>query len=404
MQILVLDSIHGGRVIADYLQQAGHTVDLVDIYRHLEGISEEKALSTKYDLVTCPVHLDPCNPLLSQISAPVVTHHNIVRSLLKEKVNGICIEITGAKGKSTTAYALASLLPGPGILHTSSGLIRYPERKSNGRYSITPASLLIASDKIPQNGWIIGEISLGFCGIGSLGILTSDADYYVAGGKKHAYEIKKESSFLVPNIIVPTGVQLSHPGCIDVSSFLTISGDLCRYHYDEIDGEFRNSLLRLSGYKIPLMLAASAAMIMGISPEPLSHFEPMQGRMSVIRNEGNIIVDNANSGVSLETTTDAMKYGREISDNAPSTLIIGQEASSVCENFSTKDICESIRKTSPDLVILVAGDPGIQEDEISRICYAETIPLFLAGSCEEALCYAKKANNSLIVLSVKRWR
>jgi len=404
MRILVLDTIHGGRIIADRLRLSGHETDIVDVYRHREGISEEEALSNRYDLVTYPVHLDPCYPLLQKIASPAVTHHQVVRWLLKDSVRDNFIEITGAKGKSTTAAALASLLPGPGILHTSSGLVQYPEKRYVGRHSITPASLLNVSDTSFPYDWIIGEISLGFCGIGSMGILTSEADYLVAGGKKSAIEIKKESIFLVPRVIVPPGFHLSHPGCIDASNLVSVLEDLCTYSYNEMQGSFRNDLLRLPGYKTPLMLAAAAALIKGISPQTLSRFKALPGRMEVRREEGKIILDNSNSGTTLDTTIEAMRFGREISENMPSTLIIGQEASSVCDNFSTEDISSAISRTSPDMVILIPGDPRINPGGISDICMDKKIPFHLATTYVNALNTAMQEKNPLIIMSVKRWR
>ena len=83
---------------------------------------------TTYDLVVAPVHLDPTHPLLARRSArePVISHHEAVRRLLDGQVPQPMIEITGAQGKTTTAYALAHLLPGPGILHTSTGTYAMP--------------------------------------------------------------------------------------------------------------------------------------------------------------------------------------------------------------------------------------------------------------------------------------
>ena len=43
MRILVLDSIHGGKVIAEHLSSRGHETDLIDVYRHANGISPETA-------------------------------------------------------------------------------------------------------------------------------------------------------------------------------------------------------------------------------------------------------------------------------------------------------------------------------------------------------------------------
>ena len=77
------------------------------------------------------------------------------------------IEITGAQGKTTTAHALAHILPGKGVLHTSTGTYAYPTKDLLGKKSITPASGSAAvryANQMP--GWLVAEISLGVTGAG----------------------------------------------------------------------------------------------------------------------------------------------------------------------------------------------------------------------------------------------
>jgi len=404
MRILVLDSIHGGRVIADHLKQASHEVDVVDIYRHIDGISEDEARERRYDLLTHPVHLDPEHPLIRSISLPTVTHHQIVRWLLGQKTPHTVIEITGAQGKSTTAAALAWLMAGPGILHTSSGLIRYPDQKHLGRHSITPASFLIAHTELQNDDWLIGEVSLGFCGIGRLGILTSGNDYLVASDKKRAINLKTDSAFLIPQVIVPPDLELNHSGCIRASDLVSVSGDICDFIYGTIAGSFSNPLLYLPGYKTPFMLAAAAALIMGISPEPLSSFEALPGRMQVIKKDSKTILDNANSGTCYQTTCDAVSYSKIIAPGRSFTLVIGQESSSVCENFVTEEICRAIQDTNPGSVILIPGDSRIETGAIIALAREKNIPLEVAEIPEKAIELAESMHNQIIILSYKRWR
>lgn len=404
MRILVLDSIHGGRVIAEQLKLAGHEVDLVDIYRHINGISEDEARERRYDLLTHPVHMDPEHLLLRSISIPTVTHHQIVRWLLAQKNPHSVIEITGAQGKSTTAAALAWLMRGRGLLHTSSGLIRYPEQERLGRHSITPASLLTAYNGLQDDDWFIGEISLGFCGIGQLGILTSGDDYLVASGKKRAITLKKDSAFLLPRVIVPPDVNLNHSGCIRASDLVSVTDDTCNFSYGSIMGSFTNSLLYLSGYKTPLMLATAAALILGISPQSLSSFQALPGRMQVIMKDSITILDNANSGSCYQTTCDAVRYAEKIAPGSSFTLVIGQESSSVCENFDTEEICRSIHDTNPASIILIPGDHRIDVRSITALAKKNNIPLEVAETPETAIDLAESMQNQLIVLSYKRWR
>jgi len=178
MRILVLDTIHGGAELAGVLRGSGYQVDEVDVYRGRGGIPVEVALKRSYNLVTAPVHLDPDHPLLQRHS-PAISHHEMVGRIIGgRRTPQLFIEITGARGKTTTAHALASLLPGPGILHTSTGTYRYPEQTHLWKRSITPASLIPAAHEARRiGGWLIAEESLGVTGAGDVAVLTSPEDY-----------------------------------------------------------------------------------------------------------------------------------------------------------------------------------------------------------------------------------
>jgi len=404
MRILVLDSIHGGKVIADHLSAHGHSCDLVDVYRQADGISPDRARTRSYDLISAPLHLDPDYPLFRDLCTPVISHHATVRWLLGSVHAEPVIEITGKQGKSTTAAALASIMPGPGLLHTSAGLVRYPSGEVLGRYSITPASLLPVSNECMKNEWLIAEVSLGFCGIGSLGILTSFLDYPVAGGKRSALAIKTEQGHLMNQVLIPDGGSLRHDGCVQISDLVTVSGTRASYRYGGISGSFINPLLHLPGYKTPLMLAAGAALLLGIDPVGLAEFSALPGRMEVHFEDGSVIVDNANRGTCYQTTCDAYRYGREIAGEGPVTLIIGQECASVCENFPTEEIISAISEISPAHVILIPGDGRIMTDEIIRYCAQNGISCMLCDSCENGQSLAKTLHTPLILVSVKRWK
>ncbi|MFA5221610.1 MAG: coenzyme F430 synthase, partial [Methanoregula sp.] len=111
MNILVLDTIHGGADIAAAYERAGHSVDAVDIYRKTTPDEESHARTRSYDMIVAPVHMDPVHPLLAHRTCPIVTHHEAVRSLLGNNMPALMVEITGSRGKTTTAHALAHLLP-----------------------------------------------------------------------------------------------------------------------------------------------------------------------------------------------------------------------------------------------------------------------------------------------------
>lgn len=385
MRILVLDTIHGGAELAGALRGAGHQVDEVDVYRGQAGITVEEALGRTYDLVTAPVHLDPDHPLLRR-HGPAVSHHEMVKRVLDDgRLPHPFIEITGARGKTTTAHALAALLPGPGVLHTSTGTYRYPERERLWRRSITPASLIPAVREAERiGGWLVAEESLGVAAAGDVAVLTSPEDYPVAAGKKSAIAEKCRLLSRARTVVLPPGIDL--PGAVAADSMVSFEGTACRYSGNGIAGSFENPLCTLPGYRTPLALASAAACVLGVDPSPLGRFAALPGRMAARREGEILIVDNANSGTNMMTTIEAARYARELSGGAPLTLVIGEEARAVCEGFSRNEILRTVSTVAPAETVYVG----------------EGYP---AATLEEGLDAARKITPAgAIVLAVKMWR
>ena len=253
MHILVLDTIHGGSVIGAAYARAGHDVDMVDVYRNTTPEVADRAKEEDYDLIVSPVHLDPAHPILRGKKGRVLTHHDAVRELLGRDVPVPMIEITGARGKTTTASALACLFPKNGVLHTSMGTFCYPEKRLLWKKSITPASVPAAAEYAKNTGgWLIAEESLGVTGAGSLAVITSPDDYRIASGKKSALAAKTASAqharhtLLAPGIVMDglilSGVDLKEDlSGLDISTFgkqalLDDAPHLGTHFRDEIGG------------------------------------------------------------------------------------------------------------------------------------------------------------------------
>jgi len=386
MQILVLDTIHGGAELARALRGSGHQVDEVDVYRGKAGIPVEEVLERSYDLVTAPVHLDPAHPLL-QRHGPAVSHHEMVGWVIRgRRTPHPFIEITGARGKTTTAHALASLLPGAGILHTSTGTYRYPERERLWKRSITPASLIPAAHEARRiGGWLIAEESLGVTGAGDVAVLTSPEDYPVAAGRKHAITEKCRQLARARIVVLPPGIDLAGR-TVAAGDIVSFDGPVCRYAWGGITGTFENPLCTLEGYRTPLALAAATACVLGIDPSPLAGFAALPGRMAS-RREGNLlIVDNANSGTNVETTVEAARYARALAGNGALTLVIGEEARAICEGFSPEDIARAVSAVGPTATVYVGEGHE-------------------AATLDEGLSQARSITPAgSIVLAVKTWR
>ncbi|HQC34533.1 MAG TPA: coenzyme F430 synthase [Methanoculleus sp.] len=392
MRILVLDTIHGGAELAVALREAGHEADEVDVYRGKAGIPVAEALARTYDLVTAPVHLDPDHPLLRQ-HGYAVSHHEMVGWVLRTHPPRPFIEITGARGKTTTAHALASLLPGPGILHTSTGTYRYPERKILWKKSITPASLLSAAHEAWRTGgWLVAEESLGVTGAGDVAVLTSTDDYPIAAGKKSAIAEKCRLITRARTIVVPERIDLPR-SAVAADGMVSFEGPVCRYAGRGIAGTFTNPLCTLSGYRTAFALATATACVLGIDPTPLADFTALSGRMAARREGDRMIVDDANSGTNAATVIEAARYARELTGNGALTLVIGEEARAVCEGFSPEDVRRAVSAVSPTGVVYVGEAWSAAGEEHTAL------------SLEAGLDAARRITPAgAIVLAVKTWR
>ena len=406
MRILVLDTIHGGKQISRAFSARGDTVDLVDVYRGETAVDVKTALSRTYDLIVAPVHLDPDNPLLRHAEAPVISHHEAVRQLLGDDIPKPMIEITGARGKTTTAHALASLLPGKGILHTSNGTFRFPEKSWISRSSITPGSVLEVVRLAKEiHGWLIVEESLGVTGAGTLAILTSNEDYSFASGKKTAVKAKLASAKHCRHLLLAENIRAGfQDGVVHIEDIASCDGTECTLTFDGKTLRFSSPLLALPAYNEPIMLAAAAALMLGEDPSPLSSFAALTGRMSVSYEQDLVVVDNANSGTNVATTIDAARYARSTAASEDMTLVIGQQEGdgAVCDGFAQDQVLAAIEAIRAQRLIWVGRLPKPGTDEYNRLA-----PLLTAHArtLDEGYSLArKKTVRGSIVLAVKMWR
>jgi UDP-N-acetylmuramyl pentapeptide synthase len=396
MDLLVIDAIHGGRELAEALRAQGHSTDLVDVYRDGGDTGVVVASGRSYDLAIAPVHLDPGHPLLKGITIPCISHHEAVRWILGKDVPETVVEITGARGKTTTAHAVAHLMAGPGVLHTSTGTYLYPSKELLWKKSITPASVIPAARKAKEiGGWLIAEESLGFCGLDGIGIITSPEDYFVAAGTRSALAVKVRSASRCRHLVVAPGVEARYTWTVRAEDVIRCEGSSCSYDLNGVKGSFSSSLLDFVAYRVPLMLAAAAGCLLNRDPSVLAGFPGVEGRMSVTNENGRIIVDNSNSGTSSATTLEAVSYAGQ-----GATLVIGEEEHAVCEGFPPDEIIRTIVKAKPSRVILVGN---ARKTVVVKAVQELKIPVLFEERFIEAREKAQEYPGS-IVLAVKMWR
>jgi hypothetical protein len=144
--------------------------------------------------------------------------------------------------------------------------------------------------------------------------------------------------------------------------------------------------------------------MLGIDPAPLASFGAIRGRMSITREAGIVVVDNANSGTNADTTVDAASLARREAGMPDLTLVIGTVVGdgAVCEGFPQDQIEAAIGQVRPNRIIWVGDDPHLQGNDLQQL------PWKVAARCttlEEAYRLAlKETANGSVVLAVKTWR
>jgi len=374
---------------------------MVDVYRGKEGIDPSVVRTRNYDMVIAPVHLDPGHPLLRELTFPVITHHQAVRWILGRSTPARFIEVTGARGKTTTAHALAHLMQGPGILHTSCGTVLMPEKENVGTNGITPASLLAAAESAHSSDrWLIAEVSLGFVGAGELGILTSLDTYTFAAGKRDALSEKLRSGAGLPWLVVPPGSHRSG-NRLPADHVARATGSTCRYAWNGFSGTYENPLLSIEAYREPLLIVTAAACVLGIDPPHFPVFAPIRGRKAISRFGETLVVDDSNSGTCARTARDAICLARAHAKmDAPLVLVIGKESGAICEGFPEEEIASVVREESLDRIVLVGDyDPAIACPGKGDGCIAR------AHTLDEGRKIAMElSEGGIVVLAVKTWR
>ena len=136
-------------------------------------------------------------------------------------------------------------------------------------------------------------------------------------------------------MLVAEGVFSDQENVIHVNEVARCDGMQCTVELDGMKSILSNPLFLLPPYRVPLMLAAAAAMMLHISPAPLNNFTALPGRMSLSHEKDLIIIDNANSGTNVTTTLCAARYARHCARVRDLTLVIGQVEGdgAVCEGF-----------------------------------------------------------------------
>ncbi|MDD5767888.1 MAG: coenzyme F430 synthase [Methanothrix sp.] len=387
----VLDTIHGAGLIADRMREAGIEAEAFEVYHNVPDLSG-------FDLVVAPIHLSPRNPAHREairLKKKVISHHRAVGDLLAGVGDLRAFEVTGTRGKTTTALILAQILSTRGTVtsHTTRGIEVWREGKSEvavSGLSITPANVIRAFEAALETGAtdLVCEVSLGGTGLADFGVLTSFAgDYKVAGGSIWASTAKLQMVTLSKG-----GSKLIAGEDVGISADLTFGpGPRGQVWCDgrEIRAEGERVTLDLGegldpeSYAEAISGAAAAALVAGLSlteiASALEGFEGLGGRMKSVEEDGISVLDNSNSGLratGVEAAMDRIGGGGRVA------LVVGEEAETVCEGMEIPALIEILvrRRREVDILILVG-------DRLAP--HASSLSAFTASDLNSGLSLAK---------------
>lgn len=202
MKILILDTVHGGGILADKYPKMGDDVTCVDVYK-VTPTEEINRLIRKGYTVSTEVPKGEYDTVLMPIHCPDSFLEGVIfkeRKFFGQSVGELIdddrfrIEVTGAKGKTSSCCLLAHVLTAAGrkvLVHTSRGRGRWADGRLDieEKISIAPPSMLTLPDD--DYDTVICEVSLGGSGKADISCITNLMDDYpIAAGTRKASEGK----------------------------------------------------------------------------------------------------------------------------------------------------------------------------------------------------------------------
>ncbi len=399
MKILLLDTIHGGGVLADKYPKQGDSVTCVDVY----NITPEEELSRlkdkgysvckevpkgEYDLVLMPVHC-PDRFLEGVKYGERKFFSQAVGELIDDK--RFRIEVTGVKGKTGFCGLMSHILTVAGhnvLLHSSKGRGSWKNGKLTDaeKVSIAPPHMLTLPDS--EHDIVICEISLGGSGKADIACITNLLeDYPIAAGTRKASEGKK--AILSDLNVVPSdevgfwksfgrGEVRGYGNRIKLLNNPSL-GESLKVHVDYKNGfdvSMKNNYLALE-YVDAFEMAVEVCDIMNVPSEflkeGLSTFEGMGGRGEIYREGKRWVVKERNPGISrrsVERTYETLKRMNSL-ENA--VAVLDPVNRKVCSKMDVGSIEKVSREYGVELIITDGSGtpPKIPESEGPLILFVK---------------------------------
>lgn len=445
MNNLVIDLTHGGVKIAISLAKKGRNVLAYDIYNTLNAI--DRKMLEVYDIwllddlselkdykgdmrVIYPIHLpltfDEISSNNPDLNYTFTTHHEIVFELLDDWGDGISkIEITGVKGKTSSAFMLKEILIDENPLMLSSlGALLY----ENGReiilkkdISIAPANIketidlaykianpvckiadgIVESENLRKYNSAIFESSLGVSGIGDVGLLCNICENYpIAKARSCAAEAKRQV-FRCPNVVCEKESfdeyysDVEHPN-VNTFSLDDESANLfvetANYSLDttEITVNYRNVKTVDGNLLNGTMCAKTFApgphhvknvlgviltcLTLNIDEDKiikgLANFKGITGRTAKRSMENSIIIEEINPGIN----TDAIRQSINMISNLEGWCIaIGGDYGITCEEIDEDKVASYLNTIEGDIILTGEVGSSILDKMTKKADYIKNI-------------------------------
>jgi UDP-N-acetylmuramyl pentapeptide synthase len=352
------------------------------IKSHYPSFNEDDDLTIIFP-IHCPLNMNPD-----------FTHHQIIKLILKDWNNPLCIEVTGVKGKTSAVGMLKEILAfkNPLVLSSLGAEIKSSQKSKSStilkkNISITPASI-IETIQLAENydyDSCIFETSLGATGMADVGLLTNIVeDYPIARGISKASEAKKQifdSSMVCceyetfckhySDLKNDLGNKLNtfsfnnYNKKIDIYSenksnlyplninygFKKSSIEIKAINLRTIKGNVINETFTIetfspSPYQIKNVLAViccalTADIKISQIQEGLRNFKGLEGRSSLKKIDNVNIIQEINPGINVTAIENALNLAQNLEKTF---VILGGEYGITCEEINENDLADLLKK------------------------------------------------------------